>query len=62
MKKISLINKTFQFFIYVFRLCFDAMPEVKPKPTLKFISDVEREINTLKLAARNFELNKRGAR
>ena len=64
MRKISLIKTKFQYFldwiIFIFQLCFDALPEVKPKPTFFFDSHFERETQAVKQSAINFELKKRG--
>jgi len=57
----QLFRSFLDWIIFIFQICFDALPEVQPKPTIFFDSHFEHDTKTVKLAAINFELKKRGA-
>ena len=64
MKKISSIKQKFQllldWLLFIFRICFDVLPEVQPKPTICYESKYERKVKKLTESVRAFNLNKRG--
>jgi hypothetical protein len=64
MKNIQLNKSKFQlllnWLLFIFQICFDALPEVQPKPFICYESKYDRKVKKLTLAVRAFNTKKQG--
>ena len=56
----NLFQKILKSAIYIFRICFNALPEVQPRPFICYESDYEQKVKKLTESVRAFNLKKRG--